>query len=383
MSSSGASGSAAAVGEVSPPPAAPSSRKEEAEVPATEMRRNADVSPRPIPGGEAANLANILGPRTTLQLQGVRNVPKPPATLSKVTQAVLMTPLHPVRFVHVLIQLGHEPVPPQRRYSFVFQRYMYYWPGVIGYAKAIAQQDGWRELYRGVGGSLVAEVASIAASSLLSPVVKKVVSAIPLSVVDSNGDTPDNEDNIQTTRAVLVRGVRLFVHQLLLRSSVTIVIQPFYTIAIRMIAQHVGKETLYNSVWSSLREIYSREGLAGFYKGLMPALLGGVLSTVMHVTLWVGLELIANTVTQNWSKSLIRSIVRPFMVSYIPRSYSYPFELMRSVMSVNDSGLAVGMPPHIPTFSSWRECFWHLKSNHQMYRGSVFYLPRYAYTVQP
>ena len=370
---SSGSGSAAAVGEVSPPPVTPSSRKEEAEEPVTEPRRNVQLRNR----GVAGNFDSILSPRPGLPLQGV-NVPKPPATVSKVTQAVLMTPLHPVRLVHVLIQLGHEPVPPQRRYSLLFQRYMFYWPGVIGYAKAIANKDGWRELYRGVSGSLVVEIASIATSSLLSPVVKRAVSYIPLTVVNSNGDTPDNEDNVQTTRAALVRGVRIFAHQLLLRSSVTIIIQPFYTIAIRMIAQHVGKETIYNSVWSSFHEIYSREGLAGFYKGLVPALLGGVLSTVIHVTLWVGLELTANMVSQNWAKSLLRNIVRPFMVSYIPRSYSYPFELMRAVMAVNDSGLVVGRPPHIPTFSGWRDCFWHLKSERVLYRGSVFYLPRYA-----
>ena len=306
-----------------------------------------------------------------------------PTLRSRLTQALLMTPLYPMRFVHVLIQLGYEPVPPERRYSIIFQRYMYYWPGIIGYARAIAAQDGWLELYRGVTGNFASEVTAIVAGSLLTPVVKEIVGIIPLSVVPSNGDTPDNEDNIETTRAILVRGVRLFCHQLLLRSAVIIIRQPFFTINVRMIAQHVGKESLYDNVWGSIWEIYHREGVAGFYKGVVPALLGGVLSTVMHVTLWVGLELIAKMITQDMGKTVIKSLVRPFLISYIPRSYSYPFELMRAVMAVNDSGLTIGSEPRVPRFTGWRDCYRHLKSQHVMYRGSVFFLPRYAYTENP
>lgn len=310
-------------------------------------------------------------------------VPQGPPTLrSKVTQTLLMAPLYPMKFVHVLIQLGYEPVEPERRYSIVFQRYMYYWPGVIGYARAIARRDGWRELYRGVTGNFLTEVITVCAGSLLSPLIGNLVEKIPLSVVPSNGDTPDNEDNIDTTRAILVRGVQLFCRQLLLRSTVEIIRQPLITIHVRMIAQHVGKETLYNNVWSALSEIYRREGVAGFYKGVVPTILGVVLSTVMHVTLWVGLELIAKMITQDVGKTMVRSIIRPFMISYIPRSYSYPFELMRTVMAANDSGLKIGMEPHVPRFTNWTECYRHLKSQRAMYRGSVFFLPRYAYTTK-
>ena len=309
--------------------------------------------------------------------------PVNPGLPSRITQAVLLTPLYPARFVTVLIQLGHEPVPPERRYSIIFRRHMYYWPGFFGYARAVVKQDGWLELYRGVTGNLAAEITAIVAHTLISPVVKAMVGKIPLSVVPSNGDTPDNEDNIETTRAILVRGVRLFCNQLLIRSAVTVICQPLYTVNIRMIAQHVGKETIYDTVWGSFREIYNREGVAGFYKGVIPALLGGVLSTVMQVTLWVTFELVAKMIVQDVGKTMIRSVFRPFFTSYIPRSYAYPFELMRAVMAANDSGLRIGMEPHIPRFGSWTDCYRHLKAQHVMYRGSVFFLPRYAYTHRP
>ena len=309
--------------------------------------------------------------------------PANPGLGSKVTQAFLLTPLYPVRFVTVLIQLGHEPLPPERRYSIVFRRYMYYWPGFLGYTRAVVKRDGWLELYRGVSGHLAAEVTSIIAHSLLSPIVKRIVLKLPLSVVPSDGDTPDNEDNVETTRAILVRGVRLFCSQLILRSAVTVITQPLYVINVRMIAQHVGKETLYDTLWGAFAEIYRREGVTGFYKGVVPALLGGVLSTVMQVTLWVTLELVVKMISHDVGKTVIRSIVRPFLTSYIPRSYAYPFELMRAVMAANDSGLQVGMRPHVPRFGTWTDCYRHLKAQHVMYRGSVFFLPRYAYTKRP
>ena len=307
-----------------------------------------------------------------------------PTLASKVTKTVAMASLHPVRFVHVLIQLGYEPTPPHRRYSLLFRRYMYYWPGLFGYARAIVKRDGFWELYRGVTGCLAAEVVAVLATSALDPLITRAVNALPLKVVPSDGgDTPDNEDNIQTTRAVFVRGVRLFTRQLLVRSFLLVIVQPFYTISVRMIAQHVGKEAIYTSIWTSLREIYREEGLAGFYKGTIPAFLGVVLSSVMHATLWVGLELAANAVSEAYIKAFIRDLLRPFMIMYVPKSYTYPFDLVRTVMAANNSRLAIGGPPHFPIFNGWRECVSHLRSGRSLYRGSAFIFPRYAYTTSP
>lgn len=312
-----------------------------------------------------------------------RAVHSPPTLVSKVAQAFLTTPLYPIRFVHVLIQLGHEPVPPQRRYSLVFRRYMYYWPGIIGYARAIIKQDGWRELYRGLWGGLTLEVVSILSSALFDPLIKRAVQTLPLSVVPSNGDQPDNEDNIQTTRAVAVRAVRLFLHQIFLKSIVIVVIQPFYTISVRMIAQHIGKEALYSNMWRAVREIYREEGISGFYKGTIPALLGGLVTTLMYTSLWMGVELVSNIIPQQWGKVIVKNMVGPFMLSYIPSSYAYPFTLMRTMMAVNNSRLAAGSPPRAPLFDGWVDCYRYLRLNNLTYRGSVIYLPRYAYTRPP
>ena len=332
---------------------------------------------------EGPNVLRFQPPGMMLEARASLSAHSPPTLLSKLSQAVLAVPFYPIRFVGVLVQLGHEPVGPQRRYSLVFRRYMYYWPGLIGYARAVAKKDGWRELYRGAGAGIASDVIAILATSALDPLIGRAVRALPLSIVPSNGDQPDNEDNVQTTRAVAVRAVRIFVRQICLKTALIIIIQPFYTVSVRMIAQHVGKEAIYTSVWTSFREIWREEGIGGFYKGTVPALLGGAVTALMYTSLWMGIELIANMCPQEWMKAVLKTMVGPFTLSYVPSSNAYPFTLMRTMLAVNNSRLAAGSPPHVPIFHGWRDCHRYLKRNNLMYRGSVIFLPRYAYTTPP
>lgn len=86
---------------------------------------------------------------------------------------------------------------------------------------------------------------------------------------------------------------------LVLHASGIIITHPFQVISIRMMAQFVGRETIYkyaltfwyfwcqsnvslnhvilwwifSSIWSSVKEIFSEEGLFGFFSGLIPKLL--------------------------------------------------------------------------------------------------------------
>lgn len=60
---------------------------------------------------------------------------------------------------------------------------------------------------------------------------------------------------------------------LILHASGIIITHPFQVISIRMMAQFVGKETIYSSLWSSVREILRENGILGFFAGLIPKLL--------------------------------------------------------------------------------------------------------------
>ena len=284
--------------------------------------------------------------------------------------------------LQVLIQLGYEPTAPERRYSFVFRQYLYYYPGIYGYAKQIVQQGGWSALYRGLGMSLISQFVSLSAHHLIHPAVTSMVLNLPLSVVnEGNGDVPDTEpQNVETVRAVLVQATRSFMIALVTNVSVEMVVHPFHVIVVRTIAQHVGKESLYGLAWSSIRQIYADEGLSGFYAGLVPAILGHAFSCLIYSSMWIFFEMVAINSPYNWMKMFVRGLIAVPLLAYIPRTYSYPFSLMSNVMAVNNTQL---MAARQPAYSGLGDCYRDLKSMGALYRGSVVIFPRFAYKVPP
>ena len=268
----------------------------------------------------------------------------------------------------------------------MFRQYLYYYPGFFGYARII-QQDGWRALYRGVGGSMFAEVVHLSAVGVIRPTVNHMISKIPLPQAvpaDSGGDIPDTQpENVETIRGVLVRALRTFLSNTITSVAVQMIVHPFHVISIRMIAQHVGKETIYTSVWSSMREIYRNEGFSGFYAGIVPAVLAHLTRCVMYSSMWVLFEALAIQAPYNWAKMLIRVLIGIPLLNYLPRSYSYPFLLMSNVMAANNARLLIGQPPYTPVFDGWRDCYRHLKSIGALYRGSVVFFPRFVSREPP
>lgn len=296
------------------------------------------------------------------------------------------TLVHPFRLVKVLIQLGHEPVEPQRRFSFLFQRYMYYYPGLFGYLRAIAHDEGWTGLYRGFGTNFVRGLVSITTFTTLRPLIVSAVSRIPMPFYRiESGDVPDTEpdDSMESMAAILTRGSRMFLSTILTNFAVELIVRPFQVIAIRSVAQAVGKETVYNGVWSSAVEIYQTQGLRGFYSGLVPALLGHLCTVVIHSSLWLMFEIISANVTHQIGKTVVKSFIAMPILAYVPGSYSYPFFLMSNLMVVNNVGLAAGSPPYAPVYDGWRDCYRHLKSTGNLYRGSVVLFGRFAYKDPP
>lgn len=300
-----------------------------------------------------------------------------------VAKTLTSAPFHPLRLAQRLISMGYEPVPPRRQYSIVYQQYRYYYPGIIGYFKGIIQQDGWRALYRGLGNSIIDEIVTLTVHSVVQHQVAGAVKKLPLSIVSGNGDVPDTEENVETTRAIAVRAVRMLIVSCITQTTVEILVRPFHVIVVRSIAQHVGKETLYSTIWGAAKEIYQEEGLSGFYAGIIPAILGHICSCFLYSALWFGFELVAINTPYNWAKMVIRGLVEVPMLAYFPRSYCYPFSLMSTLMAVNNCRLKAGIPPQMPIFNGWRECYRYLSMSGLMYRGSMIIFPRFAYKSPP
>ena len=343
-------------------------------------------------GRRAGGAAEEETPPEEQFLQGVRNFlgldnkkkdQSDDGVLSHVMRAIVNVPVYPIRFVQILIQLGFEPTPPQKSYSFVFRQHLYYYPGLFGYARAIVREEGWRALYRGVGASVVSEVVQLTARGILTPPVQRAVSWLPLSVVDSGDDVPDTEENVQTSRAVVVRHTRNFISSVTMETLVELFYHPFHVITVRAVAQHIGRENLFSSVWSSVKEIYREEGISGFYAGIVPAILGHVSNIFVYNLLRLAFELVVMRVSSNLGKAVIQGLIEVPLLMYLPRTYSYPFTLMSNMMAVNNCGLRAGLPPRVPVFDGWRDCYRYLKASGSLYRGSVIFLPRFAYKTPP
>lgn len=277
-----------------------------------------------------------------------------------------------------LIQFGYEPYLPVRHYSFIAHQYLYYYPGLLGYARNIINERGWRALYRGIGPVLIEEVIFGVASDIIKPYVMSSVNSLPLQEVPGvlPDETPDTVDNITTTRATLVRGLRTFLVMSISGSLIEIVVRPFRVITLRTIAQHVGEETLYNGFMAAMRQIYNEEGIRGFYSGLTPAILHQVFAALMYEGIVIALEEVAKLIPSAIVGSSLAILKGPF-ANYVTRSYTYPFILVSSLMAVNTTPLKAARLN--PPFTDWKSGWNILKAGGNLFRGSAVWLPRFAH----
>lgn len=135
-------------------------------------------------------------------------------------------------------------------------------------------------------------------------------------------------------------------------------------------AQFVGRETKYESVFGSIVQIYKDDGIMGFFSGLFPRLLCDVACVV-----------VASTATYYFSKKYLADKERDkesrhyfgSFSAFVVSSVFYPLQVVATCMAVTGSGLRAGSPPLMPVFTNWRQCYDILKSNGQHKRGSSLF----------
>ncbi|MBN3303348.1 MTCH1 protein, partial [Amia calva] len=161
---------------------------------------------------------------------------------------------HPLLYVKLLIQVGHEPQPPIIGTN-LFGRKVLYLPGFFSYARHIVRVDGKRGLFRG----LTPRIVSSAISTVVRSKLKQHVS---------------NKDDIRTSLKKVVRETS---HEMVVQCLSRIATHPFHVISIRCMAQFVGREVKYSGLIGSITKIFQEEGVSGFFVGLVPHVLGEVI----------------------------------------------------------------------------------------------------------
>ncbi|XP_074833380.1 mitochondrial carrier homolog 1 isoform X2 [Carettochelys insculpta] len=252
---------------------------------------------------------------------------------------------HPLLYVKLLVQVGHEPLPPTIGRN-VLGRKVLYLPGFFTYARHIVEVDGKMGLFRGLAPRII--------SSTLSTVTRGTMKKVfPLEDMEH----VSNKDDVKTSLKKVVKETS---HEMLMQCMSRVISHPLHVISVRCMVQFIGREVKYSGVLTSIGRIFKEEGILGFFVGLVPHILGDV------VFLWCCniLAHFINTyaVDDNFSQaSVIRSYTK-FVMGIAVSMLTYPFLLVGDLMAVNNCGLRAGLPPYSPVFTSWIHCWRHLSA---------------------
>ncbi|XP_028309668.1 mitochondrial carrier homolog 1-like isoform X2 [Gouania willdenowi] len=306
-----------------------------------------DVEENPSDGASGAEQVNVPTPvdvDTAVLLLG--------AGVTAVT--------HPLPYVKLLIQVGHEPLPPTVG-TTLFGRRVLYLPGFFSYAHHIVKVDGKWGLFRGLSPRIV--------SSAISTVVRNKVKQMEFLSQKDKEETP------------LRKVVKETSHEMIIQCLSRVATHPFHVISVRCMAQFVGREIKYSGMLNCLVKIYKEEGVTGFYVGLIPHVLGEVLF------LWC-CNLLAHfintyAVDESFTQAPAMRSYTKFVMGIAVGALTYPFMLVADLMAVNNCGLAAGLPPYSPIFSSWMHCWTHLSNKGKLFRGSSFFFRRMPVTSLP
>ncbi|CAH1119629.1 unnamed protein product [Phaedon cochleariae] len=272
---------------------------------------------------------------------------------------IVNTVSHPLEYAKVLIQIGYEPIPP-RPAKTLFGKPALKLPNIFEYVKHIKSVDGLSGCYVGltpkICGNLLSAVTTQRLLDYLEP------------PNDDDDEDSEEEPTEEQKRAKFIRGVKCDV---ITHTAAIIVSQPFHVITIRMMAQFVGRETKYSGLFGSVREIYQQNGVLGFFGGLVPRLLGDILSLLLASSLTYAIN---HYIIEEKELKVYTSATMTFLATAI----TYPFQVVSNCMSVTNSGLMAGSPKFMPHYGTWVDCWSDLSSRNQLKRGSSLLIRYYV-----
>ncbi|XP_061298636.1 mitochondrial carrier homolog 1 isoform X1 [Pezoporus flaviventris] len=271
-----------------------------------------------------AAVASPLPPAAPAPPGGAAGPPEGSEALLVALGAGLAAASHPLLYVKLLVQVGHEPLPPTIGRN-VLGRKVLYLPGFFTYARHIVEVDGKRGLFRGLTPRLI--------SSTLSTITRgSVKKACPLEDMEH----VSNKDDVKTSLRKVVKETS---HEMMMQCMSRVVSHPLHVISMRCMVQFIGREVKYSGVFSAIGRILKEEGILGFFVGLVPHILGDV------IFLWC-CNLLAHfintyAVDDNFSQaSVIRSYTK-FVIGIAVSMLTYPFLLVGDLMAVNNCGLLI------------------------------------------
>lgn len=230
---------------------------------------------------------------------------------------------------------------------------------MFAYAKHIIKIDGKAGLFKGLGPRLCAgTIGTVVHSKVVTKCHENDNIRLPGGPQKAPAGSLEHVVN-ETTKEMIAR------------SCATIVTHPFHVITLRCMVQFIGRETKYSGIFDSVVTIYREEGILGFFAGMIPRLLGDVLSLWICNMLahFINTYAIDDSMSHPGEMKNCSQAVTGFFASML----TYPFVLVSNLMAVNNCGLAGGLPPYASVYPTWVDCWRHLSREGNMSRGNSLF----------
>ncbi|XP_075167620.1 mitochondrial carrier homolog 2-like [Haematobia irritans] len=270
--------------------------------------------------------------------------------------------LHPLEYFTVLVQLGHEPISAVPGLSVLGEPIMIL-PNIFQYSmrrrlsfKAVGHIrniDGIYGCYRGFLPELVAAIFRM--------LVIEIADRLGLKSIEG-----DNDEMPLSDEEMYIRFKQNLKYDVLVSVLGIIVSHLFRVISVRMMAQFIGRESLYKSILGSIAEIYKHEGISGFFSGILPKILYEVSCLVL-----------TSPTVFLLSKYLIKDkLIIKFAAGITQYAFScvlYPLNVVSTCMTVSGSRIMAGQLPIMPQYSGWMDCFSDLQARKELNRGGSLF----------
>lgn len=299
---------------------------------------------------------------------------------------------HPLNFAKVLIQTGHEPFPLTKGVLYyVAGPDGYCLPNGLAYASRIAQKEGVSAVYRGLSAAMASGMLGVFGSTV--------------ALIWLDRKHPElkekNAKGAKDLQAALQSSSRSALRESLAKTAGLVLASPLRVVLVRRIASYIGGELEYETIIGSLQHIYRNEGVAGFFKGLVPLLIAE------WGTIWLmhGLSLaldqafvkltdmdvpeekedvdeeeaaanISNLANEMEGPGGMRKLIK-FAIPFVVNGMTYRYHLVSTLMTINNCGLAAGAIPYAPAFGGWQDCYDFLVAVKGLRRGAKLFFRDY------
>ncbi|CEF69050.1 Mitochondrial carrier homolog 2 [Strongyloides ratti] len=305
---------------------------------------------------------------------------------TSIVKSLARIPLYPINVAKILMQLGYEPFPCEEgRVFYVLGRSAFFLPNGFKYIRELAKREGFGTLFRGLDCYILFNITN-------EFVRKEINNYLDIEYPTFGGYQHVNADDFTklNDKEALAVTFRNFVRDLVSSNAATLVSRPFCVLFVRQVAQIIGHENKYTNVFRDICIIGNEEGLKGLFSGLTAAIVGTSVVVLVHHTCSFIIERSLLRVPRNEDETEEENIAKikkskhfiEHAIQFVSNYWSYPYQLVSSIMAVTGSQLFCSLMPYTPTYNHYEDLFDYLKNNGSINRGNKLFFREYKGPIE-